>query len=173
MKKLILPLLSLLILLSHADARFWTNRDGRNFEGELVEVKDNAVTIRRATDRRKFTMPITNLSNADQDYLNKLQENKDVENVNDSLPKTKADLEKWIIGTEWEIDDTIDGEKIKYIRRFGNKRALGFKKPNQKKFGWNPNSKYSVLSPNTIEFGVKKRVAVFDSKYKKFITNLI
>jgi len=74
MKKLILPLLSLLLLASTADGRFWTNKDGISFEGELVEVKDNAVTIRRTNDRRKFTMAIGGLSAADQNYLKHLKE---------------------------------------------------------------------------------------------------
>ena len=73
MKKLILPLLSLLVLLSNVDARFWTNNEGRSFEGELVSVEDNSVTIRRASDRRKFTMPIKDLSKADQDYIQKME----------------------------------------------------------------------------------------------------
>jgi predicted phosphodiesterase len=77
MKKLLLPLLSLLIiLLSNADARFWTNTEGKQFEGELVEVKGNAVTIRRTRDRIKFTVPIAGLSQEDQEYLKKLEAEK-------------------------------------------------------------------------------------------------
>jgi len=112
MKKLILSLLFFLILLSSADARFWTNKEGKSFEGELVEVKDNAVTIRRARDRIKFTVPIKDLSQEDQDYLAKLgvekkaeeeankKESKSSEN---ELPTTKDELRKWLEGTEWSI----------------------------------------------------------------------
>jgi len=78
MKKLILPLLSLIILVSNADGRLWTNQKGQSFEGELVEVKDSAVTIRRASDRIKFTLDIKELSQADQDHLTKLAEEKKI-----------------------------------------------------------------------------------------------
>ena len=76
MKKLILLLLSLLILLSNVDGRIWTNQVGRSFEGEFIETDDNNVTIRRSSDRIKFTMLIKDLSDADQDYLTKLEEEK-------------------------------------------------------------------------------------------------
>jgi len=69
MKKLLLPLLSLLILASNVDGRFWTNKEGNSFEGDFVEVDNNAVTIRRSTDSIKFTMNISDLSEADQAYL--------------------------------------------------------------------------------------------------------
>jgi len=72
MKKLILPLLSLLILLSNLHGRIWTSQSGQTFEGELVESNDKNVTILRTSDRRKFTMPISDLSKADQDYISNL-----------------------------------------------------------------------------------------------------
>ena len=54
----------------------WTNRNGQSFEGELLSVADNSVTIRRSSDRKKFTMKIADLSEEHQIYLNKLIKDK-------------------------------------------------------------------------------------------------
>jgi len=94
MKKIILPLLFLLIFLPNADARFWTNKEGKTFEGELVELKDNAVVIRRARDRIKFTVNSADLSQEDQDYLKDLKEK-------------KKDEEKRKAEESSDVDDTI------------------------------------------------------------------
>ena len=107
MKKLILPLLSLLILVTNADGRIWTNQHGRTFEGEFIESKDDQVTIRRAFDRIIFTMLIKDLSDADQGYLTKLEEEKkkkeeeERKSSDDYVPTTQEELAEWIIGTEW------------------------------------------------------------------------
>ena len=74
MKKLILPILSLLLLLSIADARIWTNKKGQSFEGAFVESKDNTIVISRAPDGLNFTVPIKDLSDEDQKYLKDLLE---------------------------------------------------------------------------------------------------
>jgi len=79
MKKIILILPFLFILLPNVDARFWTNKEGKAFEGELVEVKDNAITIRRTRDRIKFTVNVADLSQGDQEYIKELEEKKKVE----------------------------------------------------------------------------------------------
>ena len=69
MKKLLLLLLSLLILLTNADARFWTNKEGGGFEGELVELKGSNAVIKRNSDGKIFQVSIADLSFDDQKYL--------------------------------------------------------------------------------------------------------
>jgi len=77
MKKITLPLLCITALLLNADGRVWTNKEGRTFEGELVDSKNYIVSIRRASDLKRFSMPIGSLSKADQDYIkNYLESNR-------------------------------------------------------------------------------------------------
>ena len=112
MKKILLPILSLLIFLTNVDARFWTNKEGKSFEGEFVELKDNAVVIRRSRDRIKFTVNVADLSQGDQEYIKELEEKKKAEeeasknkpkSSKNKLPKTKEEFVKWVVGTEWVI----------------------------------------------------------------------
>jgi len=187
MKKILLPILSLLIFLPNVDARFWTNKEGKAFEGELVEVKDNAITIRRTRDRIKFTVNVADLSQGDQDYLKELAEEKKLEeekkaeeraNKNKpktskvALPKTKEELAKWIIGTEWaHSQQTIGTEKT-------GRRTLRFYPDGDVRFQfgvleWEKNlqfneNEYTVLSENSILWGGFGWTIVFDKKFKTF-----
>ena len=181
MKKLILPLLSLLILLSNVDARFWTNKEGKRFEGEFVEVKDNAVTIRRTRDRIKFTVPIKDLSQGDQDYLTKLEEEKQAEEESkkekpksskDKLPTSEKDLAKWIVGTEWAMTQvtTASGLNVRRARRF---HPRGIMLSQYKTLSWEKSlpiieEEYSILSENSIQFSKFGWIVVFDKKFKTF-----
>jgi len=177
MKKILLPILSLLIFLTNADARFWTNKEGKTFEGELVEVKDNAVTIRRNRDRIKFTMNVADLSQADQDYLKELKEKKKAEEekkrLKGSLPKTKEELAKWIAGTEWGMREpkTNSGkEGSKMVRRF---LPDGVMLCQSKILKWDKSRdpgivKYRILSKNSIVYGTAGWTIVFDKKFKSF-----
>ena len=65
-------LVSCLILFSftsnlHLDARTWTSADGRTIEAEFISADSANVTIKRA-DGRTFTLPLSRLSPADQDF---------------------------------------------------------------------------------------------------------
>ena len=75
MNRLILHLLTLLLLLPNAEGRIWTNLAGQTFEGILIETDARSAIIRRTVDRQKFTMPIRNLSSADQAYLVDYEQN--------------------------------------------------------------------------------------------------
>ena len=172
MKRLILPILSLLIFLPNVDARFWTNKDGKTFEGELVEVKDNAITIRRTRDRIKFTVNAADLSQGDQDYLKGLEEDKkneevkeEKEKLKDTFPKSKRDLEKWVIGTEWAaIQSGKKGQVIETnMRRFDRDGVQSKKRLKAQQY--NPFTKYTILSSNTLQYGMHKYTIKFDSKY--------
>jgi len=177
MKKLILPLISLLILLPNIYARFWTNKEGKSFEGELVEVKDNAVTIRRTRDRIKFTVNAADLSQGDQDYLKELAEEKKAEaeakkekpkSSKDKLPTSEKQLAKWLVGTVWLATQYgVKGNSVETnLRRF-DKDGVQSKKPARgDKF--TPYCKYIVLNSNTIQYGLRKYTVKFDSEYLTF-----
>jgi len=187
MKKIILPLLSLLLLASTADARFWANQEGISFEGELVEVIDNAVTIRRTSDRRKFTVNIKDLSQDDQDYLKKLAEEKKLEeekkaeeeaknmkpkSSKEKLPTSEKRLAKWLVGTEWTImQGKLDsGAGGAVVRRFYRDGLMQFQDGISE---WNKNlkfqeDKYHILSENSIEYGGLRWIIVFDEKFETF-----
>jgi len=181
MKQILLPILSLLIFLPNVDARFWTNKDGKSFEGELVEVKDNAITIRRTSDRIKFTVNAADLSQGDQDYLKELEEKKMAEeeaekekpiDPKDKLPTSKNRFAKWLEGTEWSMTQitTASGLHVRRVRRF-NPRGVMLSQ--LKTLSWSEGleiitDKYSVLSKNSIQFGGLGWILVFDEKYETF-----
>jgi len=169
MKKLILPILSLLVLLSNADARFWTNKSGRTFEGEFVGVKDNAVTIRRTIDRRKFTMPLMALSEADQKYIANYKSENDSKNKAPEypIPTTAEELKTWIVKTEWVLTEEDNIEVIRFYPdgivkyQANNKRWDRGSKPTKTR-------KYKIKSANTLRFGFNKnRNTTFNEDFKK------
>jgi len=175
MKKIILPILSLLIFLPNVDARFWTNKDGKTFEGELVEVKDNAVTIRRKSDRRKFTLNVADLSQGDQEYLTKIEEDKKAEeeakkekpkSSKTALPKTKEELAVWLVGTEWITTGTQ-----RWVRRFYKDGLM--KTQGQHKWFDDAHSrtpKYRVMDKRTVYItsGGGEFTITFDASFKSF-----
>ena len=69
--KLYLPVVFALLSLQldGVELRTWTNSDGNAFKGTLLSVKGAAVEIRRAADSRLFQIPLTALSQQDQDYV--------------------------------------------------------------------------------------------------------
>ena len=68
--KLLFGWLTLFVLLipSAAEARTWTNHDGRTFDGEYLESDQQQVVIRRTLDAKPFRVPLTQLSDDDQKY---------------------------------------------------------------------------------------------------------
>jgi len=171
MKRLILPFLSLLILLSYADGRTWTNQAGQSFEGELVEVTDKAVTIRRQSDRRKFTMPINDLSGTDQDYLKEIEKQKKNEDEKkrksskDYVPTTPEELAEWLIGTEWYLLDPKEEKVAHFLPDGVMAQQLNTKKWDKKTPA--VNRKYNILSANSIKYGVLNYTATFSKNFNR------
>jgi len=173
--KLILPLLSLLIFLPNVDARFWTNKEGKTFEGDLVEVKDNAITIRRKSDRRKFTLNVADLSQGDQEYLTKLEEDKKSEaeakkeksmSPKDRLPTSEKQLAKWIVGTEWLVNESTSHGGVKVIRFLpdGN-LGMQFKTKIWSEQIPTQVRRYTVFSRNSVKYGLANYVATFNKDF--------
>jgi len=118
MKKIIFSiLLFFLLYLTISDARFWTNKEGKSFEGELVEIKDNAITIRRTSDRIKFTVNAADLSQTDQDYLTKIKEdNKNAEEKKRTEEKNKSEGKDVTIVLKPTDAVYTNGKKIRMAR---------------------------------------------------------
>ena len=171
MKKLVLPLLLLFILLSTADGRFWTNQKGKSFEGEFIEADDNNVTIRRSSDRIKFTMLIKDLSDADQDYLTKLEEEKkkkeeeERKSSDDYVPTTQEELAEWIIGTEWYMKDDDEEKVVRFFQAGTMRQQTKIDKWNNK-FPGN-DRKYTILSANSIKFAKTNNIGTFNGDFTR------
>jgi len=181
MKKIIpIPILCFLIFLPNVDARFWTNKEGKTFEGELVEVKDNAITIRRTSDRIKFTVNAADLSQGDQDYLKELKEKKKAEekikteeasnkikpkSSTKRLPSNDKDLSKWLAGTEWRVQEsTANGDKV---IRFLPDGKLGMQLNTKKWSEQIPTQdrRYTVFNRNSVKYGGGGYIATFNKDF--------
>jgi hypothetical protein len=69
MRFLTLALLLALASASFAANRTWTDRQGRTFVGELIEMEGAEAKIRRSGDEASFVVRVESLSDADQAYL--------------------------------------------------------------------------------------------------------
>lgn len=49
--------------------RTWTSSDGSKIKAEYISANDDAVTVSRASDRRRFTIPLERLSEEDQEWV--------------------------------------------------------------------------------------------------------
>ncbi len=71
MKKLLLSMVVLSLLISSADARIWTDKEGRTVEGEFKGVVDGVVRLRLKSGKIA-PVPLANLSVSDQSVINNL-----------------------------------------------------------------------------------------------------
>ncbi len=54
-----------------AYGREWNSVEGKTFEGEFISATEKAVEIRRDSDQKLFNVPLTKLSENDQEYAKK------------------------------------------------------------------------------------------------------
>jgi hypothetical protein len=52
-----------------SDVRTWTDREGRQFEGEFVGFANGQVQVKRASDGQTFDLPLERFSDADQQFV--------------------------------------------------------------------------------------------------------
>ncbi|MCE9545772.1 MAG: SUMF1/EgtB/PvdO family nonheme iron enzyme [Planctomycetia bacterium] len=71
------------------DARTWHNLSGRPLEAALVKVKDDGVVLRRASDSKEFTIPLSTLSVADRAFLKKVAETQPAEENAEPVKKVR------------------------------------------------------------------------------------
>jgi len=60
-------ILGLILWVNPSDARTFTSADGRTMEADAVSVTSDTAIIKRGN--RQFTIPLSSLSQADQEYL--------------------------------------------------------------------------------------------------------
>ena len=84
----IILLITTILLQSFSFGRTWTDRTGRQFEGDFQSVGVNDVTIRRISDGRVFTIDRSLLSDEDQQYLKNIENEKEVSEFIEKYPST-------------------------------------------------------------------------------------
>ena len=100
-----LPILLLLLAVSPALARKWTDTTGHfSVEAELVEVKDGKANLKK-TDGTLIAVPLAKLSKADRDYLKSLEKNRKPDSISigpgdnaavPALVKALKDEDTWV-----------------------------------------------------------------------------
>ena len=80
----------LCMIAARADARTWSDRTGRQFDGDFAGLVDGKVSIKRSIDGIVFRVPIERLSDADQAFA-KSRSQPDTNSAN------SAGLERWQI----------------------------------------------------------------------------
>ena len=117
MNKVLLILLSV-SLWSSAEVRTWTTGEGgKTIRAEFVKSSDGKVTIRRSRDRKVFTIQLTILSEADQEWVKaKLVEMEEAEAAKNG--KVATDEFAKLLTGDWE---RTEGHGLKY-RIFGERK---------------------------------------------------
>jgi hypothetical protein len=83
----------------------FTNPEGKSFDGEILRVQKDTVTIERTSDRRSFSMPIAKLSPADQAYAT--QWKKDNPDIRLTFNVVKESENNEVDGSNQESDDSF------------------------------------------------------------------
>ena len=99
MKTLIHTLL-ILSLLATLQARTWTSSDGKKLEADYVSSTATEVTLKRSSDGRAFTLPLTRLSKADQAFIK--EQAAAAANTPAEIKPIEGEYAKLITG-DWEL----------------------------------------------------------------------
>lgn len=98
-----LPIFILSLLLAGMSvARTWTSTDGKRLEAEFVSLSGDEITLKRDSDGREFTLPLTRLSEADQNFVKEKAEEKASEPV-----KIEGEFAHLVTGG-WELAEFRD-----------------------------------------------------------------
>jgi thioredoxin-related protein len=106
MRAVILLVIAALFAGTGAQARIWTNKEGKRLEAELVKVEHGQVYLRLAKDRKIRPVKIETLSEADQKFIIQYDQDKLAQQKAENLAKRKA---KWL--TDYD-DVKIEAEKF-------------------------------------------------------------
>ena len=87
MKRLLL-ILTALLALQVTQAREWTNKEGKSFDGKLIRTSDSEVEIVRSSDGRHFTISRDSLSGPDNKFINQYIESIRLRELRKSIPDT-------------------------------------------------------------------------------------
>ena len=117
MKRIILVWLGLCSLV-FGEPRDWTTAEGgKTIKADYVKSADGKVTIRRSSDRRLFTIDLTTLSEADQEWVKAKELEVDEEKIAGEGKEATEEFGKLLTG-EWA---RTEGHGLKY-RLFGERK---------------------------------------------------
>jgi hypothetical protein len=109
-------------------------------------------------------VPIHELSEEDKQYLAQQNEKGDSKGeVSSELPSSKEELEKWIIGTEWSLED--DDKKCVRIYPQGLMLMQPYQTRWDKKEA-NLKRSYRITDKKTMQFGIYSWIATFSDTFK-------
>ncbi len=77
-----------------ANARTWTDQEGRSFAGVMLDFTPMMVTIERTSDKRSFSFERSKLSEADNAYLDQLALQARMEEFLKDVPTTYRDADR-------------------------------------------------------------------------------
>jgi len=98
--KIIFSVLFLLTIL--LQARTWTSADGKTLEAEFLSSTETEVTLKRLSDNKQFTLPLSRLSEDDQKFIS---EKKSAPPANESLAQTTIEGPfAHLITGDWALD---------------------------------------------------------------------
>ena len=124
MRNLIHTWLAFGLLLAPAHARTWTATDGRTLEAEFVSATDTKVTLRRDSDGKEFTLPLSRLSKEDQTFIKeKAAAEPETEESNAEIRPIEGEYAKLVTGN-WEL---AEHKKLPYAF-YGGQDLDGAKK---------------------------------------------
>ena len=84
---------ALVVVAAGVQARVWTNDGGKTLEAELVRVKNGKVFLKLAKNRQIHPLPISSLSEADQEFIKQHEKELVAQAKAEELAKRKA---KWL-----------------------------------------------------------------------------
>lgn len=109
----------LFISLASAEPRIWTNDQGQQVEGELVDIQQSRVSFKRTADGQVFEMSIERFSEADQLLIAKMR------------AEREAAPEKQFEGLEWpRRSDLPDNYDVEVILEDNEKNIYIYRTPN-------------------------------------------
>jgi hypothetical protein len=83
-----------LVTVAPLPGRTFTSQDGKTFEGELINATADAVVVERATDRKRFTLPIAKLSAEDRTYITNWRKENPLLRLSFEVNKDKESVKK-------------------------------------------------------------------------------
>ncbi len=155
----------------HAEVRTWTHAaTERSVEAEFIEANEGTVALKRASDGKKFLLPLSELSKSDQQYVRKLDGDRvDAGTIWPVAPISGTELQDLPEGTEVVevVSDSAQikigkdaiatakkGDRFALLDRDGPWMAISFATPQGQREGWifATDVRYAVepgLTPNS------------------------
>ncbi|MEX2581361.1 MAG: family 16 glycoside hydrolase [Verrucomicrobiales bacterium] len=123
------------LLAAGASARTWTSADGNKLEAEFISATETHVTIRREADGQRFTLELSKLSDADQDWVKAqsrpalgAEPDDSLEDLPDEVAEMISSRGSLLFQDDFNRDDTVDREDLgEHWKTNSESRAQGEK----------------------------------------------